>query len=81
MMIYIITFLTSIALIALGLMFDKKSMIDENIFYQAGDKIIHDNYGEGIIVAVDKSVLTVAFPHPVGIKKLIKGHITFRKVE
>lgn len=50
-----------------------------NIVYNIGDKIIHEVFGKGMIVQVDKSILTVAFPHPYGIKKLLKGHHTFRK--
>lgn len=60
--------------------FDKNSVIDENATYQPGDKIIHDTFGLGVVVSVDKSIVTIAFPHPIGIKKLIKGHTTFRKV-
>ena len=41
----------------------------------------HDKYGEGIIISMDSKILTVAFPHPHGIQKLIKGHISIRKVD
>lgn len=58
----------------------KKNMIDTNADYNIGDKIIHDTFGHGIVVSVDKSVLTIAFPHPVGIKKLMKGHKSIKKV-
>lgn len=50
-----------------------------NIVYNIGDRVIHDLFGKGMVVQVDKSVLTVAFPHPYGIKKLVKGHYAFRK--
>ena len=60
--------------------FDKQSMVDDKQEYKVGDKIIHDIHGEGIVVVVDKSILTVAFPHPIGIQKLIKGHKSIRKV-
>ncbi len=53
---------------------------NNDISYVAGEKIIHDTFGQGVIVKVDKSVLTVAFPHPYGIKKLLKGHRSIRKV-
>ena len=58
----------------------KKNMIDTNADYNIGDKIIHDTFGHGIVVSVDKSVLTIAFPHPTGIKKLMKGHKSIKKV-
>lgn len=60
--------------------FDKESLIDNNVDYQPGDKVIHDTCGEGIIISIDKSIVTIAFKHPHGIKKLIKGHKSFRKV-
>lgn len=59
--------------------FDKEKMIDENIEYSVGDHVIHDIYGEGVIVALG-SVLTIAFAHPYGIKKIMKGHKSIRKV-
>ena len=58
----------------------KKEMINDNIDYRIGDKTIHDEFGEGVIVSVDKSIVTIAFAHQYGIKKLIKGHKAFRKV-
>ncbi len=57
-----------------------KLQINDNIDYRVGEKIVHDTFGEGVIVSVDKSILTIAFPHPYGIKKLLKGHKTFRKI-
>ena len=53
--------------------------IDDSIEYNIGDKIIHDKFGEGVIVSVEKSILTVAFSFQYGVKKLLKGHKTFRK--
>ena len=55
-------------------------IIDENIEYQIGEHIIHNTYGEGVVVGIEDKILTVAFPHPVGIKKLMKGHSSFHKV-
>lgn len=57
-----------------------KVSIDENAEYKCGEKVLHNDFGEGIIISVDKSILTVAFPHPYGIKKLMKGHKSIRKV-
>jgi DNA helicase-2/ATP-dependent DNA helicase PcrA len=58
----------------------KRDMIDVNADYNVGDKVVHDTFGHGIIVSVDKSILTIAFPHPVGIKKLMKGHKSIKKI-
>jgi Superfamily I DNA and RNA helicases len=56
------------------------SNIDKNASYEIGDQIVHDSFGNGIIVGVDKMIVTIAFPHPTGIKKLMKGHSSIRKV-
>ena len=52
-----------------------------NVDYNVGDKVIHDTFGEGIVVTIDKSIVTIAFPHPIGIKKIMKGHKSIRKVK
>ena len=63
---------------------DKKISIMDNISsdtdYNIGEKVSHSEFGEGIIVSVDKSILTIAFPHPYGIKKIMKGHKSIMKV-
>jgi len=54
--------------------------VDKNAIYEIGERISHTDFGEGIVISVDKSILTVAFPHPVGIKKLMKGHPNITKL-
>ena len=49
--------------------------------YQTGDLISHTKYGQGVIVSVDKSIITVALRHPYGVKKLMKNHKNITKVE
>ena len=61
--------------------FVKNQTVDNTQEYTIGEKIHHDKYGEGIIISMDSKILTVAFPHPHGIQKLIKGHISIRKVD
>ena len=56
-----------------------KYSVDENIEYKIGEHIVHNIHGEGIVVSVEDKIITVAFPHPVGIIKLIKGHSSFHK--
>ena len=60
-------------------LFKKAAMIDEDASYNLGDKVIHDIYGEGIIVGIG-SILTIAFSSKYGIKKIMKGHKSIRKV-
>ena len=52
----------------------------QNIEYKVGEHIMHNTYGEGVIVSVEDKILTVAFPHPTGIKMLMKGHSSFTKL-
>ncbi len=58
----------------------KDDMIDNSVEYNIGDKVIHTTFGQGVIVGIDKTVLSIAFQHPIGIKKLMKGHKSIRKV-
>ena len=57
-----------------------RKVIDKNADYNIGERISHTEFGEGIVVGVDKSIITVAFPHPTGIKKLMKGHPNITKL-
>ena len=47
--------------------------------YRKGDIIIHKIYGEGVILSNDNGVVSIAFPHPVGIKKILASHPSIRK--
>ena len=61
--------------------FVKEEMFNKNdVDYQTGDLISHTEYGQGVIISVDKSIITVAFPHPYGVKKLMKNHKSISKV-
>ena len=57
-----------------------KDNINEDEEYSIGEKIRHEEFGEGIVVTIDKSILTIAFPHPFGIKKIMKGHKSITKL-
>ncbi len=54
--------------------------VDETVDYQAGDKVMHDVFGEGVIISIDGSVVSIAFAHPHGVKKLLKGHKSIKKI-
>ena len=58
----------------------KEKMIDDSAEYKVGDRIRHDTFGMGVIVSVDKSIVSIAFPHPIGIKKIMKGHKSIKKI-
>ena len=61
--------------------FRKENMLNKNkTNYQIGDNVKHIDYGEGIVVNIDKSLITIAFPHPIGTKKFIKNHRSISKI-
>ncbi len=53
--------------------------IDSSIEYNIGDHISHITFGEGVIVGINKSILSIAFPNPYGVKSIMKGHKSIRK--
>ena len=53
---------------------------NDDVSYSVGDHVKHDEFGEGIVVAADKSLVTIAFPHPYGIKKMMAKHKSITKI-
>ena len=45
-----------------------------------GDYVVHDHFGRGKVLEVTGSLVTVAFPLPYGVKKLLKNHKSLAKV-
>ncbi len=45
-----------------------------------GDRVVHDRYGEGVVVKIDGSLATIAFGYKDGIKQLAKNHKSLKKV-
>lgn len=58
----------------------KKEKLDLTAEYLVGEHIIHTTFGNGVIISVEKQIIIIAFPHPYGIKNVIKGHKSIRKV-
>ena len=52
----------------------------EDVSYETGDHVSHPDFGEGVVVMVDKSLITIAFPHPYGVKKMMKNHKSITKI-
>ena len=52
----------------------------EDVSYEVGDHVCHDEFGEGVVVSCDKSLVTIAFPHPYGIKKMMAKHKSIKKI-
>jgi hypothetical protein len=45
-----------------------------------GDHVRHDEFGEGVVISIDGSLITIAFPHPYGIKKMMAKHKSITKI-
>ena len=69
---------------------NKSSIFDEEIVSErkksqpaptlrVGDKVIHNIYGEGVIVGMDGPIAQIAFSHPYGVKKMLASHPSIRK--
>ena len=53
---------------------------EEDVDYQVGDFVYHESFGTGKVVEVTNTLVSVAFKHPHGIKKLMKNHKKLSKV-
>lgn len=53
---------------------------EEEVDYQVGDYVYHESFGTGRVVEVTNTLMSVAFKHPIGIKKLMKNHKKISKV-
>ncbi len=60
---------------------DKNEMFrDEDVNYEVGDYVYHETFGAGKVVEVTNTLVSVAFKHPFGIRKLMKNHKKLSKV-
>ncbi len=61
---------------------DSKGMYESgrNDDISIGDRVVHDKYGEGVVVKVDGSLVTIAFGFKDGIKQLAKNHKSLKKM-
>ena len=53
---------------------------EEEVDYQVGDFVYHETFGTGKVVEVTNTLVSVAFKHPHGIKKLMRNHKKLSKV-
>ena len=54
---------------------------NDDVTYQMGDHVKHDEFGEGVVISTDGSIVTIAFPHPYGIKKMMAKHKSITKID
>jgi len=53
---------------------------EEDVDYQNGDVVMHATYGRGVVIGVDKSIITIAFAKNFGVRKLMKNHKSIKKM-
>ena len=53
---------------------------EEEVDYVVGDYVYHESFGTGRVVEVTNTLVSVAFKHPHGVKKLMKNHKKLSKV-
>ena len=53
---------------------------EEAVDYEVGDYVYHESFGTGRVVEVTNTLVSVAFKHPHGVKKLMKNHKKLSKV-
>ena len=53
---------------------------DDDTDYNIGDTVMHTIYGKGVVVGVEKSIITIAFNKNFGIRKLMKNHKSLKKI-
>ncbi len=58
----------------------EEKFYNEDVDYQVNDYVYHDVFGQGRVLEVTNTLITIAFKHPYGIKKLMKNHKALKKV-
>ena len=53
---------------------------EEDVEYNVGDYVYHEVFGQGKVVEVSKTLVSIAFKHPYGIRKLMKNHKSLSKI-
>ncbi len=59
---------------------DEEVFREEDVDYQVGDFVFHETFGQGKVVEVTNTLVSVAFKHPYGVKKLMKNHKKLSKI-
>ena len=59
---------------------DEEVFRKEDVDYQVGDFVFHETFGQGKVVEVTNTLVSVAFKHPYGVKKLMKNHKKLSKI-
>ena len=58
----------------------KDNFNDDELEIKTGDKVEHNSFGKGIVINVDRGVATIAFPNPIGIRKILTTYKGLKKM-
>ncbi len=58
----------------------KDNFNEEDLELKVGDHVEHNSYGSGIVVTIQKSIATIAFKSPIGIKKILTTYKGLKKI-
>ena len=58
----------------------KEVFREEDVDYKVGDLVYHETFGTGKVTEVSDTLVSVAFKHPHGVKKLMKNHKKLSKI-
>ncbi|MFA5408449.1 MAG: UvrD-helicase domain-containing protein [Bacilli bacterium] len=56
------------------------NVYSNDVDYKPGDRVYHNDFGEGIVISIDKSIMSVSFGYPHLVKKLLKNHKSIKKL-
>jgi DNA helicase-2/ATP-dependent DNA helicase PcrA len=59
---------------------EEKFYKDDEIDYNIGDFVYHEVFGQGKVIDITNDIMSIAFKHPYGIKKLMKNHKSISKI-
>ena len=59
---------------------EEKFYKDEEVDYNKGDYVYHEVFGQGKVVDIQGSLISIAFKHPYGVKKLMKNNKSITKI-
>lgn len=61
--------------------FTKHTISGQSNYLKAGDRVMHQVFGIGTVINVDKDIATIAFAIPHGIKQLLESHPSIKKLQ
>lgn len=58
----------------------QKAPTQQSTYLKPGDRIMHQVFGQGVVISLEKDIATIAFSMPHGIKQLIESHPSIKKL-